>query len=741
MTSQENPTEQISDKKDMIQGINKGFKRKTREEYFDELNSAINLRKVLYGTSDQDFTLFKKILDVETYRLLGKNIEDDFEEIKIKDLQINTIHSKNYLILKIISKIALVDSVNFIGEDSNNDVILVSIYDAKEYYQADWDKLENKIFTEGKYIIVVEPYYKMSTCCCCSDKLRVESVNETIILNNKENLDTFLEKIKLENKSYEDYAILGDLVKTNSISEQVIFYFEKSIIEQKKKNEKDFDVDDYLFLSKSFLYISMSYIQCKYATKAAINADNCLNTLNQLTKINDKEISDIIHEIKIQALLMKSKALIRLREYKEDYEIIFDKNDKIKDEDIIKDLLKIEHIKNGLIFITAGKDNNLGLFDFELMLTKEDEKNYYGFFGDYISPKLEIQFEKDKGLKIVAKENINKGELILVEKALAFKRDKENSIDISVPNLKEVPEKIDIDLYNDLAEKILNRPLDYEKFYFLYDGTNLNEDIDQRKEYLKNQIDGKIKLTKEKIINVIKNNLYQIGRNIIYYKSIGKGIWGYASLINNDCSPNTAYFGIGEYFISYCIKEIKKDEEITCRYNNSSLTLEDRQEYLLKNWGFECKCQLCESQKKYNNSEFNNFIKIFAQPNSKIEPKMVESFAKFLKENEKNLQNYDLANSYFQLEDYYNFKNDSINMQKYSDLLKKYLKEDYYFLNILHYNGIIINSMLSPDSSNLKDNLDDLENYLIKYSPLKKDDIKSLIIKNAKSFCEKFLDD
>jgi hypothetical protein len=321
----------------------------------------------------------------------------------------------------------------------------------------------------------------------------------------------------------------------------------------------------------------MSYVQCKYASKAAINADNCLNTLNQLTKINDKEISDIIHEIKIQALLMKSKALIRLREYKEDYEIIFDKNDKIKDEDIIKDLLKIEDIKNGLIFITAGKDNNLGLFDFELMLTKEDEKNYYGFFGDYISPKLEIQFEKDKGLKIVAKENINKGELILVEKALAFKRDKENSIDISVPNLKEVPEKIDIDLYNDLAEKILKHPLDYEKFYYLYDGTNLNEDINQRKEYLKKQIDGKIKLTSEKIINVINNNLYQTGRNIIYYKSIGKGIWGYASLINNDCSPNTAYFGIGGYFISHCIKDIKKGEEITCRYDNSSLTFEDRQ--------------------------------------------------------------------------------------------------------------------------------------------------------------------
>ena len=148
----------------MIQSNNKGFKKKTREEYFDELYSAINLRKALFGKSDQDFTLNKKIINLESYRPLGKNIEDDFKEIKIKDLQIYNIHSKKYLILKIISKIALLDSVNFIGEDSNNDVILVSIYDAKEYYKTNWDKIENTVFTEGKYIIVVEPYYKMSTC-------------------------------------------------------------------------------------------------------------------------------------------------------------------------------------------------------------------------------------------------------------------------------------------------------------------------------------------------------------------------------------------------------------------------------------------------------------------------------------------------------------------------------------------------------------------------------------------------
>ena len=207
MESKENHKKTFSDNKYKNQCSDTGFKRKTREEYFNELNLSINLRKGLFGTGDQDFSLYKKVIDLESYRPLGKNIEEDFKEIQIKNLQINNIHSKKYLILKIISKISLVDSVNFIGEDSNKDVILISIYDAKEYYQADWDKLENTVFTEGKFIIIIEPYYKMCTCGCGVDKLRVESMKETIILDNKEKLDIFLEKIKIENKSYKEKII------------------------------------------------------------------------------------------------------------------------------------------------------------------------------------------------------------------------------------------------------------------------------------------------------------------------------------------------------------------------------------------------------------------------------------------------------------------------------------------------------------------------------------------------------
>ena len=58
----------------------------------------------------------------------------------------------------------------------------------------------------------------------------------------------------------------------------------------------------------------------------------------------------------------------------------------------------------------------MGHFDFQKMI--QDEKTHFDLdnYGDYLNPKLEIQFEKDKGIKFVAKEDINLGELILVEK-------------------------------------------------------------------------------------------------------------------------------------------------------------------------------------------------------------------------------------------------------------------------------------------------------------------------------------
>ena len=111
------------------------FQRRTREEYISIHNSNIEKRKnEISQIEDNNNLQMESLIDIEKYNPLGKNIEDDFTEIKIKELKINSYHNKKYLILKIISKLLVVKSTNFIGEDSNKDVIHVSIYKFRKIF-------------------------------------------------------------------------------------------------------------------------------------------------------------------------------------------------------------------------------------------------------------------------------------------------------------------------------------------------------------------------------------------------------------------------------------------------------------------------------------------------------------------------------------------------------------------------------------------------------------------------------
>ena len=149
----------------LLQNVNKNkFQRRTREEYILMHNLSIENRKnQLSEIKDDRCKLqFDSPIDLENYNPLGKNIEKDFKEIKIKDLNINEYHYKKYLILKIISKLLIVKSTNCICQDSNKDVINVSIYNSELYFNVKgWEQLEKEIYTEGKYIIVIEPYFKI----------------------------------------------------------------------------------------------------------------------------------------------------------------------------------------------------------------------------------------------------------------------------------------------------------------------------------------------------------------------------------------------------------------------------------------------------------------------------------------------------------------------------------------------------------------------------------------------------
>ena len=156
---------------------NENFKRKTREEYISMHNNMIQQRKNFLRQDKNQATIDLPI-DINDCHPLGKNINEDYQEIKINELILGKENKKKYLILKIITKICIFKSLNFIGEDSDKNVIHVSIYDCKKYFgfEEDEDYLEKYIFTEGKYVIFIDPLYKIFKSG--SDGLRCESPNE-----------------------------------------------------------------------------------------------------------------------------------------------------------------------------------------------------------------------------------------------------------------------------------------------------------------------------------------------------------------------------------------------------------------------------------------------------------------------------------------------------------------------------------------------------------------------------------
>ena len=702
----------------------KEFQRRTREEYILIHNLNIEKRKnQLSQIKDENcnFQLDSPI-DLENYNPLGKNIEIDFKEIKIKDLNINEYHYKRYLVLKIISKLLVVKSTTFLCQDSNKDVINVSIYNSELYFNVKgWDQLEKEIYNEGKYIIVIEPYFKIYMSGY--DGLRIEYPNEIILFNNKEDLNYFLDK--KNQRSPENYKLIGNLMMKNGFYEKSIYYYNEAI---NKNNIKKNNITDIILHSN----LTEAYIKYGYFTRAIQNADYCLNKINELLKNKNKEKENILSQQRLKALYRKIKALISLRKFKESYNILFNVCEEDINKDLIAKFLQFEEVKNIAEIIRNGYKNNLRYFNFKKMV--EDEKININLdkYGDYLNPKIEINFKKGKGISLLAKEKFEVGELILVEKALVFSQKGNNILE----NSNDKPSIIlEIDLYNKLSEKMAKYPLDNEKFYYLYNGNNLNEDICKRKKYLELQETGKKKLTKEKVNGAIIKNKYGSGRFFIFYNEICSGVWGYASLINHDCLPNTTYLGIGDFYILFCIREINKGEEITSNYYSSSISFEERQKILLKSWGFKCSCQLCEYQEKKNDIDYNNYIKLFTvESMNKISLKDAQLFENFLQKNKKKYSCYELANGYLQLEKYYCQLNDLNNTKKFSDLVNRYAEGKNYIFELSNLNTLLC--ILGINSKEKEEELfiakANLIKMLKKYTPFNIEEIQYFIDDNIK---------
>ncbi|CRL06221.1 CLUMA_CG018942, isoform A [Clunio marinus] len=83
----------------------------------------------------------------------------------------------------------------------------------------------------------------------------------------------------------------------------------------------------------------------------------------------------------------------------------------------------------------------------------------------------------------------------------------------------------------------------------------------------------------------------------IDYNKIGSGIFPFASLFNHSCDPNTTRVTVDNKLVFVIRKPVKSGEQIFVTYGPdfTGYTLMERQNLLIRDYGFKCDCEACRN--------------------------------------------------------------------------------------------------------------------------------------------------
>ena len=443
------------------------------------------------------------------------------------------------------------------------------------------------------------------------------------------------------------------------------------------------------------------------------NLKNNSNINNYIDKLNSVYIVHIIKLVKIfllipyyyKAKLLCEKVLeidknnieilpsyIKCLHYFRKYELITEILNNIKSEENEK--IKELKLKN----IDRIKESK-GEYDLKTIFQNFKKNNNYNLdLAEYTSNNICIQKDKLKGLVLLAKEEIPKGTMIIASKAIEYVP-KNNDNLIKIYYQKEEYQK---KLITKIIEKMNYCKEDIPEIYELYDKTNSELSLEERKQnYYKN--------ISKKSIDIPEKNLSGIFSNAIATKlylfdelDLLLGIFYYPSFMSHSCIPNTKILGIGNFIFIFTERLIKKNEEITTSYIDCNEEYNKRQEKLKKFYGFECQCELCLSEKKKfqeipeikNKISFyiNELIDLINNPNfeQKKYLDIANEITKFVDDNNNNISNYEKGILFYNLFCLWPY-NDSY-LKNYN-LLKNGLEslenEKIMQFNILKYNYLL----------------------------------------------------
>jgi SET domain-containing protein len=188
----------------------------------------------------------------------------------------------------------------------------------------------------------------------------------------------------------------------------------------------------------------------------------------------------------------------------------------------------------------------------------------------------------DKGRSVIATKNIKKNTLLFVDTVTYHSEDYFeiiynilNSNDKGGRNAKELITKYFNLVPHTIDDQFISREEILKK---------LNNS--RYKEYFRNMEIDEVRILYEKL----NRNMFLFNED---YKVEEGGLFIDSIYFNHSCIPNVEYDIINDKIYFHTVRDISKGEEIYISYIDTSKETSERKKELLKGYGFECNCELC----------------------------------------------------------------------------------------------------------------------------------------------------
>ncbi|EFQ94205.1 hypothetical protein PTNB73_01511 [Pyrenophora teres f. teres] len=502
---------------------------------------------------------------------------DALKPIAIEDLRLETHHRGCYLILRAITPPNRMTAILVLVEDEHGDVTMLQMYQQED----EASRPASTVVDKGSILLIKEPFFKVTASGDYS--LRVDHLSDIIFLGNDDSrippswrrrlfeLGRSADSLKLEGNAFVGKGEYWRAIEkySNALAHSAT----PDEIKVIKRNR------------------SLAYLKTRQYDAA----------------LSDTGFPDFGVEASEKALFRAAEALYHLTRYEECCNVL----EKLCSLFPNNEQAVAAHTRARYRFC----ESSTGEFDFKL-LQAEARKRIPPHLdhGTYIGP-VTVRKAKGKGRGLFTTKSMKAGDLVLCEKAFCHAHvDDSGKSNAQVTLLMNVEtEKAfmggQAHLIQLITQKLYKNPSMAAAFTELHHG--------DYKAVNKMFVDGQPVVDSFLVERIMALNVFgcpvtslESHKDVISKKALKEdatfdscGIWIKASYINHSCLGNVRRSFIGDMMIVRACKDLEAGTELAFPYavrgDDFSLKVEQK----FKNWGFICRCALCEDIKATKPSE------------------------------------------------------------------------------------------------------------------------------------------